>query len=647
VISGSTLSLVLLAGVSATVPHLLARDALRGRLVRLDAVSTVVLLASWHVASMLGIALGPAVACGVFLAAKLAVFAAFLSTEDVDSEVEWSPGRAALVAGLVYLALIPTVLEWPVDGDESYYVLSAESMIRDLDLDLRNQYDDLASSVTRRLDLKPQLGDPVGPNGELYSRHEPLLSLVLIPGLLAGGLAGAVATIALLAALAVRAIVALLADEGVGRRAQLLVFAFVGLAPPFLNYAVRIWPEAPGALLLAEMLRAARGRRVARAVVLGVLLSLLKVRFIPVAAVLLVIVLLAGRIRARWVIAGLASVGAVLGMVWLFLPGVLESRTFDPRAVFVPDNFARGLLGLLVDGQAGLLFQAPLLFVGLAAILRWRDLGIAARVGCLTALPYVILLLPRSEWHGGWAPPLRYLVVFAPVLALLLAASIERVVGRVTIGFAVAWTLGLAAHAVAFPPRVFRIATGESALGEHLSRTWGSDFSRLIPSLIRPNDAAMWLGMAVVLAAAFVVFRRRPGAEDRGAMAAAILSVTLAATAWAGLQPGRVVEFEDAHVAHDGGGLYPEMWTVARFRFRGGWTLQAGDGLSFRHRGGMVSLEYYCDQPTVIEVDGVTYDVPTGPDYSDLVFALPKTDDDRHEIRCVSGALILDRLASQ
>jgi hypothetical protein len=646
--TGGALSLVLLIAVSAVAPYFLSRGRLREQLVRFDTLSTVVLLGFWHVAATLEIAPGPSAACGLLLAVKIALFGLVLLREvRVDEDIEWSPARAGLLAFLVYLALVPNILQRPTDGDESFYVLSAESIVSDRDLDLRNQYADLGSSITRRLDLQPQFGDPVGPNGELYSRHEPLLSLVLVPGIVLGGLAGAVATIALFAALAVRAWTALLDEEGVTARVQLLLFGFIALVPPFLNYAIRIWPEAPGAFLLAEMLRAARGRRIGRLVALGILLSALKIRFVPIAATLFLVVILSGAVRRRWVFSGLAGVAAVLGVAWVLFPGVFAARLFDPRTVFVPDNFARGLLGALLDGQAGLLFQAPFFLIALAAVLRWRYVGDAARMGCLAALPYLMLLLPRSEWHGGWSPPLRYLVVFTPVFVLLAAVSAQWIVRRSILLAVSGWTAALAARSIASPAGQFRIASGESGLGEHLSRIWGTDFSRFLPSLIRPNEAALWAAVLLVVAAAVVVIRRAPKPGIRVPWGAALISIVIASFAWAGLRPGDVVEFEDSHVRKNGGELYPERWTVARFRFRGGWTVRTGDAVEFRHRGGLVSLEYYSDQPTTIEVDGVDYEVPTGSDYSDLVIVLPETEDGRHAIRCVRGALILDRLTTE
>src|SRR5437773_959121 len=47
-----------------------------------------------------------------------------------DTEVRWSATRAAMVAGLFYLVIVPLQLRTPPDGDESYYILLTESMAR-------------------------------------------------------------------------------------------------------------------------------------------------------------------------------------------------------------------------------------------------------------------------------------------------------------------------------------------------------------------------------------------------------------------------------------------------------------------------------------------------------------------------------------
>ena len=70
--------------------------------------------------------------------------------------------------------------------------------------------------------------------------------------------------------------------------------------------------------------------------------------------------------------------------------------------------------------------QAPILLLGVLALARWRETPETVKLGLFSSLLYLFLLFPRDEWHGGWAPPLRYLVVFAPVLVLSAAAAFDR-----------------------------------------------------------------------------------------------------------------------------------------------------------------------------------------------------------------------------
>src|SRR5207245_9782600 len=128
----------------------------------------------------------------------------------------------------------------PIDGDEPYYLLATESMVHDRDLDLSNQYRDLKHSATGRTDLVPQLGDVRGPHGEQYSRLEPFLSLLMVPGYLAGRLPGALATIALFGALLARSTVRLFEDEGVDDATIRALFPLIAFGPPLLFYPAPI-----------------------------------------------------------------------------------------------------------------------------------------------------------------------------------------------------------------------------------------------------------------------------------------------------------------------------------------------------------------------------------------------------------------------
>lgn len=596
----------------------------------------------------------PYLAATAFALVRLALFSAFTATRPAE-EVRWSPTRAAIAALLVYALLVPAMIRTPIDGDEPFYVLLTESLVGDRDFDLANQYQLMSESVTGRSDLRPQLGDPRGPSGEIYSRHPPLLSFLLIPGLVMAGLPGAIATIAIFAALFVRSTLLLLDDEQVSTATQRLVYPFVAFGPPIVFYAARVWPEAPAAFLFVEALRGVRDRRIQRWLPAISFMVLLKLRFVLIAVPLAAFGFLrdrrqtlrvraSSRARSVLIIASLLLLVAVpMGIAWIVSGNPLNVHAARELLPFAPQLYARGTLGLLVDGAAGLLFHAPFYLLGIAAVMRWRSMPYAFRAGCMCALLYLFYLVPRSEWHGGWAPPLRYIVVFTPLLALGAAHLLERRAARAWLPLIALWTTAVAIHGVAHPWRLFHIANGENVTGEMLSRLFESDFSRLFPSFIRVNNAAWIAAAAVVLALTIIRFTRwAPRTELIAAGAVLVIALGVAA----GQRPGKVVQFEDEHVVHRGGSLYPEVYTVARFMYRGGWILRGGDSVSFQVRRGRSRLHYVTDAPATIEVGGRAMQLPvTGVHYTPIAINFEK--EGRVEIRCLSGAVNLDYMVHE
>jgi hypothetical protein len=575
------------------------------------------------------------------LVAQLAIVSMFLATAAED-EVRWSANRAAIAALLIYALMIPAMLRTPIDGDEPFYLLITESIVHDGDLDLANQYRDLAHSATGRTDLVPQLGDPSGPHGEQRSRHEPFLPLLMVPGYLIGGLAGALATIALFGALLVRSTVRMFEDEGIDDATTRAVFPLFAFAPPILFYAARIWPEVPAAFFFVETIRGARSQRRARWIPALFGLALLKLRFLLVALPVAVMALKAeGRRQKAEVVRALISFCLLLSafclplaIVWFTTGSSVHSwREFLPAQ---PRLYTVGFFGLILDGAAGILFQAPFYLLGVLALARWRDMPGAYRLGIVSSLIYIVTLVPRAEWHGGWSPPLRYIVFLMPILALGAAAMWTRV-GSGVIALIALWTAGIVVHGVAYPFRLFHIENGENAAGEALSRIYHSDFSRLFPSFIRENDAA-WVvsGLFVLMLMACL---RDWTNRNSGIVVISLGAAALAALFHFGQMPGRVVEFEDAHVVHKGGELYPPEYTVARFLYRGGWIVRAGDSLSFLARRGTARLEYSTAAPAMIEIAGRAYRLePSGV----TVVEIPESG--RVVLRCVSGTVNLDRL---
>jgi hypothetical protein len=611
--------------IAATLAALLILPliALRGRtLARCYAAELTLALFAWIIWRRLVPSPDPRLAFIAFAVLELAVFALFLAR---GSNIRWSANRAAVIAAIVYGLTIPAT-SWKVDGDEPFYLLITESVVHDGDLDLANQYREIQRTASGRVDLLPHADDPAGPHGERYSRYEPFLSLLMAPGYALGGLQGALAIIALFGALLVRSTIRWMEDEGVPDESARAVFPFFAFAPPVLFYATRMWPEVPAAFFFVEAIRGVRAQRAKRWLPALLGLEMLKLRFVLVAIGLIVAGL---RVRRSRLLLMLGVLVVPLFAVWL-----LTGSELMPMQ---PMSYVRGFFGLLADGMSGIAFQAPFYLFGLAALLRWKETPRGFRLGILASLLYILFLLPRQESFSSYGPALRYLVFLMPVLALGAAAIWERI-PRSAMAIAAAWTIGLVIHGVAFPWRLFHEANGENAAGEWLSQLYHADFSRLFPSFIRLNAAA-WIGAVAVAIVLLWLSRRR---MESPALAIALFALVLSAGFRLGRQPGTRVDFEDAHVTHDGGHLEPRAGTPNRSAYRGGWVLEEGQSLTFLARPGTHYLYAITGLGATIELGGRAYRIDASLAHRTIRVTIPE--DGPVTLRCLSGAVNLDRM---
>lgn len=608
--------LALSAAVAILAPLLMLRERALWRCLGCELAALLVFGALAAFARVLRIAVDPYLAMVAFGAVVLTIVCAFVAFAD---DVRWSANRAALLALLFYILMIPLMLRTPMDGDEPYYLLMAESLVRDRDLDLGNQFADLSRTASGRTDLVPQLGDRVTP-GHVRSHLEPFLPLLIAPGYAIAGLAGALLTIALFGALLARSTVRLFEDEGVSDAATRALFPLFAFGPPIVFYAARLWPEVPAAFLFVEAVRGVRQRRAGRWVVAALALVLLKLRFVLVAATLAITTL---KTRRQAIVAAALIVIALAA-------GSHRLRELVPESARA---YPIGLFGLALDGAAGIAFQAPLYLFGLIALARWRSMPEGFRLGMASAALYVLALVPRSEWHGGWSPPLRYIVFLVPFLALGAAALYERI-APAPLAIVAVWTVGLVIHGVAYPWRLFHIANGENVAGEWLSKAYHADFSRLFPSFIRPNFAAFVASALLIVA--LIVFRT--GRFVRPTVAAiAIVLLTIV-----GMRPGGRIDFEDAHVIHKGGELFPTEYQVARFVFHGGWIVRPGESMSFLAKGGPARLRYVSEGGATIQIGARAFVLPPTAPNSYNVVPVSVDREARVELRCLAGTVNLD-----
>ncbi len=525
------------------------------------------------------------------------------------------PRPAALFFWLpltVYLAILPwSAGQRQPDGDEPYNLLVTHSLAYDGDTDLANNY--AAGDWRYFMDrpIAPQPGDPAGPHGEVYSRHNALLPLALVPAYRLFGKTGAQVTMALLAAALAWLTLRLGRHYAAGLPGEsLIAYTWVAFAPPLLLYSYQVWVEVPAALLAMAALDlilalapapaqdpAGAGPPAPRAwlaiAVPLLLLPLLKIRFILVAAPLAAF--------AAWRTGrqpGHRRPALALGAVLLLLVGgillynqhvysnplkIHSLEEIDPNHHTLLDYLGGGL-GLFYDCAFGLFGFAPLwlLLLPALALLLARRAPLPGHLAFLS-LPYLLAVTPRGEWYGGWSPPFRYALIALPLLGLALApllAGRRRPGARALIGGLGAVTLALTVLWVVVPGWTFNLADGRTYVLDHLGARLGADLARFFPSVARPR-AATWiwppLSLALVIGAWWLPGRRRWGSAAALAGIAAALAAIAVLPAAASRVPTRVIELEDAQVVKLGGHLYPDRWVIERTRYRGGWVLRVGD----------------------------------------------------------------------
>jgi hypothetical protein len=125
------------------------------------------------------------------------------------------------------------------------------------------------------------------------------------------------------------------------------------------------------------------------------------------------------------------------------------------------------------------------------------------------------------------------------------------------------------------------------------------------------------------------------------AVAPLMVAALLLAAFTYGRRPGDRIEFEDAHVIHAGGEVFPPEWTVSRFLYQGGWTVRANEALSFLAKPGRSTLRYQSRDGATIEIGGHAFVLPaTGAIYGYATINIGAGE--RAELRCLDGSATLD-----
>lgn len=329
------------------------------------------------------------------------------------------------------------------DGDEPQYLMVSESLVRDHDLVLDQDFKEERYRAFFSRPLGPDFRIR-GPQGQIYSLHAVGLSILILPAYWLGGYAGASFFMALVAALLVRElrrlVLAVTGDAGLAEGTAWLV----GLSPPVIHFAGLIFTEIPAALLLCVGLRQAALGRTSRSAAAAALcasaLPWLNVRYAILA--MAVTVALAWRfaeaIRARagarfdrrsLIPPALILLGSALALslyhhaLWGFFD---PRRVYGRRREFSLDILPEGLPGLFFDQEFGLFVYAPVFVLSIAGFSRlWRRRPGLAAAALFAAGGVIATASVWPMWRGGFNPPGRFLVPLVSILALTLALAVQ------------------------------------------------------------------------------------------------------------------------------------------------------------------------------------------------------------------------------
>jgi hypothetical protein len=441
----------------------------------------------------------------------------------------WVPSRRVLFPAVLLLyALIAARVQTRVGphGDEPHYLMVAESILRDGDLELEQDY-----AAQRYREFTSETLAPHyrvrGRNGAIYSVHAIGLSLLILPACALGGYPAVSFFMALVAALLVREVRELLRGAGASDGAAEGIAWLVALSPPLVQYVGLVFTEVPAALVIARALRLGGSRddanpwRTISWTVPLVLLPWFNVRYAPVTAIL-VLYALASRPSRR--VGTLVVAAAGVSAVALAAYHYVLYGFFDPRLVwgrrpeFALATLWEGLPGLALDQEFGLLPYAPvfaLCAVGFSRMARdgtrrgWTALVLVAAVAGTAGSWHM--------WRGGFNPPARFLVPLLPVLALGLAAALRRGAGAPTALLA-GWGLWVGVLGVIDPALVHRDRDGTAPF----FRAWSGaeEWTRLLPGFVLPETAGDRTRLALVWTTALAlaaIAGRRPKPDRRSA----------------------------------------------------------------------------------------------------------------------------------
>lgn len=429
--------------------------------------------------------------------------------------------------------------KYSASGDEPHYLMVAESLVTDHDLDVANNYARNDGRLFGHDHLDMGLHAVPSRTGHVLSIHDVGLAVALAP---VYAVARAVAqypsegllkrfrmdrglfTYSLISLFLIAVTAAgftLLASGLMGLdhpgRVAALVIA-IGISPPIVSHAFLVFPEVAALFVTCVVVwfslkPAGVGDR---PMLLGLLLLLGVLPWTHHKYLVYVPGLLFVIAWTRWALIRTLPPATILVGLLLFVGPQLALLAWTWRAwgtfggalttqgvPFSLESLQRGLVGLWIDRQSGLLAYAPLYWIVPACWwLTWKRTW-------AYLVPFLLLYLPAAAfvigWWAGFAPAARYLVPSVPLLLVPVAEALRYRAVRLAI-LVVLVPQGLIDAVIWQHPRwLWPAPDGNLAL--HSLGLFGRVYAHALVGVQTgaPIFATIWVGAAAAVGSAIVV----------------------------------------------------------------------------------------------------------------------------------------------
>lgn len=344
-------------------------------------------------------------------------------------------------------------------GDEPHYLVMDYSLLKDHDLNLKNQYAAKDYLKYYNAPLAPHVGQRRLKNNAYvsYSFHGIGLPVLAFPAYLLADKAGVVAFMTIMATVVVVLSWMWVRQVSGSKNIATLTSTLFTLCYFFNGLAGYIYPDMIIAVLMLSSVILINSRRWLtpwREVLLATSLSLMVfVHFKTLAFVAPAIFVLVVRCWTKYRRLPLL----VLGILGFFLCtffitlhqwfGVWIPSQIYSSSVHLNTSIAATVPAMLFDSLRGLFVYNPILLLIATGIPLWaklRKFSLYSTLGILA--PSILLLSVFNEWQGGDAPTGRYVIIFIPLLLPALGfclSQLSRVWQKTLIMFLVCITGGI------------------------------------------------------------------------------------------------------------------------------------------------------------------------------------------------------------